>query len=315
MKTFTVLNLLETETGEHNTLKLTCFAGKDGLGREIGKQNIYRPGLALSGFFDGFADKAIQVFGRGETAYLQKLQGENSAASLKKFFGFSIPCCAFSYNHRPNETFIALARESGCPLLSTAASTEELILTLYRILGKVFSENITCHGTMVEVFGIGVLIRGKSGIGKSEAALELIQRGHRLVADDAVRITCLYNSALEGTGLNEEAAYHMEIRGLGIINIFELYGAGAVRNGKEIQMIVDLEEWDPEQICDRIGDTEIYEELLGVRVPRIRLQVKPGRNIPIIVEAAAMNQRLKKMGRFSARSFIQNQLHQREARV
>ncbi|MFP4564470.1 MAG: HPr(Ser) kinase/phosphatase, partial [Spirochaetia bacterium] len=159
---------------------------------------------------------------------------------------------------------------------------------------------------LVEVFGIGVLIMGDSGVGKSEAALELIERGHRLIADDAVEMKCVSGNILMGSGANKAIGHHMEIRGLGIINITHLFGVGAIRDKKQIQLVVNLEEWDSNKEYDRIGSQNNTLELLGVHIPLLQIPVKPGRNIPIIIETAAMNERLKKMGYYSAKEFNQN---------
>jgi len=162
------------------------------------------------------------------------------------------------------------------------------------------------HGVLVEVFGIGILLIGDSGVGKSETALSLIERGHRLVADDVVEIRCLNGTLLMGQGTNKVIGHHMEIRGLGIINVTHLFGVGAIRDKKQIQLVIQLEDWDPNKVYDRIGMDEMTMEILGVHVPKLEIPVKPGRNLPIIIETAAMNERLKKMGYHSAREFNQN---------
>jgi HPr kinase/phosphorylase len=174
-----------------------------------------------------------------------------------------------------------------------------------RVLSEIFAPRKSIHGVLVEVSGIGILLLGDSGVGKSETALELIERGHRLVADDVVEIRCVGN-ILIGAGANKIIGHHMEIRGLGIINITHLFGVGAIRDSKRIQMVVMLEEWDSEKSYDRLGTEESYMELLGVSVPKIEIPVKPGRNIPVIIEVAAMNERLKTMGYNSAREFNRN---------
>lgn len=313
MKAFTVLDLLDLDLKEQNALELKCVAGRPGLVREITSADIYRPGLTLSGFFEGFASKRIQIFGQGETAYLKKLHDEKITWTLEKFFSYPVPCCIFSYDYVPGKELLDIAEASGCPILKSTLSTSELTRRVMRILGNIFTESITCHGTLVEVFGVGVLLRGKSGIGKSETALELIQRGHRLIADDAVRVSSLAGNVLEGRGMNRMVAHHMEIRGLGIINVIQFYGVGAIRDKKQIQLVVDLEEWESGKTYDRIGAEDSMIELLGVSVPQVVLPVKPGRNIPIILEAAAMNERLKKMGYFSAREFDESMLRWMES--
>ena len=165
------------------------------------------------------------------------------------------------------------------------------------------------HGVLVEVFGVGIILIGDSGVGKSETALELIERGHRLVADDIVEIRCVNGNSVLGKGANKIISHHMEIRGLGIINIEQLYGVGAIREQKEVQLVVKLEEWDTNKIYDRLGTKQNTMELLGVKIPLLEIPVKPGRNVPIIIETAAMNERLKSMGYNSARDFNQNVLN------
>jgi HPr kinase/phosphorylase len=164
------------------------------------------------------------------------------------------------------------------------------------------------HGVLVEVYGVGILLSGHSGVGKSETALELVERGHRLVADDIVEIRCVNGNTLLGQGANSLISHHMEIRGLGIINISQLYGVGAIREQKEVQLVVELEEWNSNKVYDRLGNDQKTIDLLGVSVPTLEIPVKPGRNLPIIIEAAAMNERLKKMGYYSAKDFNQNVL-------
>jgi HPr kinase/phosphorylase len=199
-----------------------------------------------------------------------------------------------------------MAEKAQCPILQTDLSTSEFSTRLIRILTDIFAPQQSIHGVLVEVYGIGVLIIGDSGVGKSETALELIKNGHRLVADDVVNIHCVSGNILMGTGANKIIAHHMEIRGLGIINITHLFGVGAIRDRKQVQLVVMLEEWDSTKNYDRIGIEEHYMELLGVNIPKLEIPVKPGRLIPTIIQIAAMNERLKKMGYNSARIFNQN---------
>lgn len=305
MDPFTVLDLLDLELKEQNDLDLTCLAGREGLLRVIATAELNRPGLSLSGFFDNFGSDRVQIFGRGEHSYLEKLQQEGTTATIEQFFTHEIPCCVFTHGLAPTSDFDRYARQSGCPILQSPLATNEFVMRLIRALGNVFAEHKTIHGTLIEVFGIGVLILGDSGVGKSEAALELIERGHRLVADDAVEIRRVSGNILLGQGANPALGHHMEIRGLGIINITHLFGVGSIRDNKQIQLICQLEEWDARKAYDRIGAEERTYEILGVATPYLEIPVKPGRNIPIIIETAAMNERLKKMGYYSAREFNQ----------
>ncbi len=306
MEAFTVLDLLDLDLKEHNDLGLRCIGGRQGLLREIRIPDLNRPGLALTGFFDNFGVERIQIFGRGEHSYLQKLENENRRESISLLFEREIPCCVFTHGLVPPPGFAEIAEKADCPILETDLVTSEFVMRLVRALSNVFAEQETIHGTLVEVFGIGVLILGDSGVGKSEAALELVERGHRLVADDAVEIRRVAGNLLIGHGANKVLGHHMEIRGLGIINITHLFGVGAIRDNKQIQLICQLETWDPAKEYDRIGAEEQTKDVLDVGVPYLEIPVKPGRNIPIIIETAAMNERLKKMGYYSAREFNQS---------
>ena len=307
-KDFTVLALLDMNLKGHNSLNLRCINGRRGLDRKITIPDINRPGLALSGFFESFAYQRIQVFGRGEVAYLHKLISENNTETIKQLFTYTIPCCIFTHGLEIPELFSNLAEEASCPVLSTDLESTEFSTRLLRVFSNIFAPKKTMHGVLVEVFGVGIILIGDSGVGKSETALELIERGHRLVADDIVEIRCVNGNSVLGRGANKIISHHMEIRGLGIINIEQLYGVGAIREQKEVQLVVKLEEWDTNKIYDRLGTKENNMELLGVKIPLLEIPVKPGRNVPIIIETAAMNERLKFMGYNSARDFNQNVL-------
>ncbi len=308
MKKLTVLDLLDLDLKEHNALDLRCIGGRPGLSREIKVPNINRPGLGLSGFFEDFAHLRLQIFGRGENAYLRKLHSEGRTDTLEKMFEYEIPCVIFTHSMTPDKEFFEFAENAGCPILQTDLSSSEFSSRILRALSNVFAPSETVHGVLVEVFGIGVLITGDSGVGKSETALELIERGHRLVADDAVEIRCVSGNILNGAGANKIIGHHMEIRGLGIINVTHLFGVGAIRDNKQVQLIVELEEWDSNKIYDRIGAEERTKEILGVTIPYLQIPVKPGRNVPILIETAAMNERLKRMGYYSAKEFNQSVL-------
>ena len=305
-KCFTVLDLLDIELKEHNSLNLKCIGGRKGLSREISIPDINRPGLALSGFFDSFAPERLQIFGRGEVAYLRKLEEDNKSDHIRQMFEYPIPCCIFTHSLLPGNVFSEIAEKVQCPLLQTDLATTKFSTRIIRILSEIFAPRQNIHGVLVEVYGLGILILGDSGVGKSETALELIMDGHRLVADDVVDIHCVAGNVLMGTGANKIIAHHMEIRGMGIINVTHLFGVGAIRERKEIQLVVKLEEWDSKKNYDRIGIEEQYMEFLGVKVPMLEIPVKPGRNIPTIIKTAAMNERLKTMGYNAAKEFNQN---------
>jgi HPr kinase/phosphorylase len=313
----TVLDLLQLDLREHDALNLKCIAGRPGLVREVKVPELNRPGLALSGFFDNFAEQRLQLFGRGEHAYLEKIEKEGWHETINKLFEYDLPCCVFTHNLSPTQHFFERAEATGCPILQTDLSSSDFSTRVMRALSNIFAPKENIHGVLVEVFGIGVLIRGESGVGKSEIALELIERGHRLVADDAVEVRCVGGNFLIGKGVNIIASHHMEIRGLGIINVTHLFGVGAIRDNKQIQLVVQLEEWDTTKEYDRIGMEDNSIEILGVNVPSLQIPVKPGRNIPIIIETGAMNERLKKLGYHSAKEFnrsIMNWLETERAR-
>ena len=304
-KPFTVLDLLQLDLKENDALDLRCIGGRPGLVREIEVTEINRPGLELAGFFENFAWQRIQIFGRGESAFLQRLAAEGRREALESLFTYRIPCCVFTHEQQPTADFAALAEKAECPVLQTTLSSSEFTMRILRVLSTIFAPRQTVHATLVEVFGIGVLIQGDSGVGKSETALALIERSHRLVADDVVEIRRVSGNILLGTGA-QVVSHHMEIRGLGIINITHLYGVGAIRDRKQAQLVCQLENWDPHKNYDRIGAEENTIEILGVHVPLVVIPIKPGRNIPVIIETAARNERLKKMGYHSAKEFNRN---------
>ena len=198
-KKFTVLDLLNLDLSGHDTLDLRCIAGRRGLPRAITIAEINRPGLALCGFYEGFANNRVQLFGRGETAYLEKLINENQIENLITFFERDIPCCVFSYNLEPPAEFLELAEKYSCPVLQTSHPSTEFSNRIIRTFSNIFAPKQTMHGVLVEVYGIGILLTGHSGVGKSETALELVERGHRLVADDIIEIRCVNGNTLLGT--------------------------------------------------------------------------------------------------------------------
>jgi HPr kinase/phosphorylase len=304
-ESFRVLDLLQLDLKENDALNLKCIGGRPGLVREIGVTEINRPGLELGGFFENFAFQRIQIFGRGESAFLQQLAREGRRGDLDRLFTYPIPCCVFTHSLEPTAVFAEIAERAECPLLQTDLPTSEFTMRILRVLSTIYAPKVTRHGVLVEVFGIGVLLEGESGVGKSETALSLIERGHRLIADDAVEIRRVSGNILVGAGA-QVVSHHMEIRGLGIINITHLFGVGAIRDKKQVQLVAQMEIWDPAKNYDRLGSEETTTEILGVHVPTVVIPIKPGRNIPVIIETAARNERLKKMGYYSAREFNRN---------
>ncbi|GMO51115.1 MAG: HPr(Ser) kinase/phosphatase [Treponemataceae bacterium] len=307
-KNFTVLDLLDLELSDQNSLYLRCLSGRKGLTNLITVPDLNRPGLALSGFYDSFAYQRVQLFGQGETIYLEKLIAEKQSQSFKILFSYSIPCCVFSHGLTPPSDFSVAADEKDCPILQTPLESTMFSSRLLRVFSNIFAPRRAMHGVLMEVFGVGIIITGDSGVGKSETALELIDRGHRLVADDIVELRCVNGNTILGRGSNKLINHHMEIRGLGIINVSQQHGVGAISEQKEVHLIIKLEEWDSEKIYDRLGTETMTIDLLGVKVPLIVIPVKPGRNLPIIIETAAKNERLKSMGYHSALDFNKNVL-------
>lgn len=300
MDRFTVLDLLSLEPEPLNTLELRCLCGRKGLSREIYSTDTNRPGMALTGFFEKFVGERIQIIGRGEFAYIKCISEETLAPQLAKMFKHDIPCFIFSYNLEPPEYFKKAAEKAEIPILITPLASSLLSIRLMRTLDYVFAPTQTIHAVFVEVEGKGVLIQGESGIGKSETALELLDRGHFLIADDAVLLKCLNGNTLWGYGASKMMGNHMEIRGLGIIDTAKLYGLNVIRDRKTVEMAFQLEAWDSSKNYDRLGTSDTTINLLGVDIPLITLPVKPGRNIPIIIEAAVLNHRLKSRGVYAA---------------
>ncbi len=286
-------------------LNLRLVAGEKGLDKEIRVGDINRPGLTLAGFFDFFAHDRIQIFGLGETAFMKKMTQKQRLDIYTSFFSYDINSCIFTHGEEPDDLFKEFADRNGVPVFITDKYTTRFINSIVHLLDEAFAPTVTLHGTLVDVFGVGVLILGKSGVGKSECALELVERSHRLVADDMVEIRVIDESLLMGSG-SPVLKHHMEIRGLGIINIREIFGIRSVRNRKRIELVVMLEEWDSTKQYDRLGLDETCYSILDLHVPYIMVPVRPGRNIPIIVETAALNQRLRKLGINSAKELDDN---------
>jgi HPr kinase/phosphorylase len=289
---------LLSEQGEELSLEL--LSGIEGLERLITVVDINRPGLALSGYLDHFAFERIQVLGRTELSYLSSLTPKGRAKVISLLLSYQIPCVIISRNLSPPIELLEEGSRRRIPIIRSSLRTTALIgrLTLY--LERRFSPRTTVHGVLMDIHGIGTLIIGKSGIGKSECALELIRRGHRLVADDIVHIRKDVDGTLVGSG-SELIKHHMEVRGLGIVNVRNIFGIGSVRNRKPIELVISLEDWDSMKDSDRIGAELNTYTILGVDIPYCVIPVSPGRNIPAIIETAALNLRLRKAGENSAR--------------
>lgn len=280
-------------------LSLELVTGESGLKRRIRVPEVHRPGLSLAGYLKNHAHNRILVFGKVELEYLRDLTKEERIERLQALLSNELPAVIVARRYRPPKELVTLCEKNQIPLFRANMSTMNLMSKLTIILTAVFGKSMSCHGTLVEVYGVGVLIKGNSSIGKSETALGLIERGHRLVSDDAVKVSRHENS-LEGKGA-EITRHLMEIRGIGIINVAYLYGAVCVRDSKSIDIVVELELWDDNHFYDRLGLEEKYTDILGVKVPYHILPVKPGRDVVLLIETIALNHRLKGMGYHSAK--------------
>jgi len=286
---------------EASSLKLELVAGKEGLTRSVGTTEIQKPGLALAGHIESLHPARVQVLGASEISYLQTLGEETAATRTRAVCSKELPCVIVTGGLQVPPALVAVCTERQLPLLRSPLSSLELIEQLRAFLSVCFSPTSSLHGVLVDVFGIGILLLGKSGIGKSELALDLVMRGHRLVADDIVELRHATDS-IYGSG-PDLIKHHMEIRGLGILNIKDLFGIAAVRDDKKVEVVVELVEWAEDEEYDRLGVEEQSYAILGVNIPMIRLPVRPGRNMTSIIEVAARNQLLKVRGHHSAREF------------
>lgn len=262
---------------------------------KIGQSDVNRPALQLTGFFNYFDAERVQIIGKVEYTYLQTLDSEKRVEVLEKLISSKIPCLILSRDLEPMKELIDSAIKFQVPLLQTNKATSYFMSEVIRYLKVELAPRISIHGGLVDVFGEGVLIMGESGIGKSEAALELIKRGHRLVADDVVEIAKVSDETLLGTS-PDIIRYLIELRGIGIIDIKTLFGVGSVKERHSIDLVIKLEDWDPKKEYDRLGLEEEYTEILGNKVICHTIPIRPGRNLSIIVESAAINHRQRAMG-------------------
>lgn len=271
----------------------------------ITSRDVNRPGLMLAGSDDFFDPKRVEFLGLSEFGYLNSLTEEKREASLRRFLSAKPACVIVTRGLEPMAELLPLAEEYDVPVLRSNDSTSGCMSALIAYLGVELAERITRHGVLVEVYGEGILIVGDSGVGKSETAVELINRGHRLIADDMVEIRKVSSKSLVGTA-PDNIRYFIELRGVGIINAKNIFGIGAVKMTEKINMIVKLEQWNNNKVYDRLGLEDEYMEVLGIKVPVTTVPVKPGRNLAIIIETAAMNNRQKRMGYNAAKELMQS---------
>ena len=263
--------------------------------RRITVPDVNRPALQLTGFFEHFDSERVQVIGYVEYTYLQTLSENRKKELYEKLMSYGIPCLIFSTGLIPDEQLLQTANEKGIPVFSTPRKTSSFMAEMIRWLNVELAPQISIHGVLIDVYGVGVLIMGESGIGKSEAALELIKRGHRLVTDDVVEISKVSDDTLVGTA-PDITRHLIELRGIGIIDVKMLFGVQSVRQTQTIDLVITLEDWNKDKEYDRLGLEEEYTEFLGNKVVCHSIPIRPGRNLAIIVESAAANFRQKKMG-------------------
>lgn len=271
----------------------------------ISTVEINRPGLELTGYLEFFDNKRIQVLGNTEFSYLGRYGPEAQKMVIDSIFSFGPPAVIICRDIEPSNAILKSAKLHKVSIFSTPQSTSDLTASLVQYLNKELAPRITRHGVLVEVYGEGCLLTGDSGVGKSETAIELIKRGHRLVADDAVEIRRTAQTTLYGQS-PENIRHFIELRGIGIINARKLFGMGAIKLQEKIDMVINLEQWDSAKVYDRMGLDNEYMKILGVEVPTLTIPVKPGRNLAVIIEVAAMNNRQKKMGYNAARELLKN---------
>jgi len=282
-------------------LPLELLAGADGLDRAITSPHIQKTGLALAGFHEYLKPGRVLIFGESEIRYLESLEPAARITALRLALTLDFPCVLITGGFTPPAELLIEAERARVPLLKTGVATPTAIAKLSSMLEDWLAERTMVHAVLMDVLGLGVLIAGESGIGKSECALDLIVRGHRLVADDTVEVRRRQETILIGA-CPELTRHHMELRGLGVINIKELFGIASTRSSKRLELVVQLERWVPTREYERLGLDEVFFEILGLRVPLIRMPVAPGRNIAILVEVAARNQLLRARGHHAART-------------
>lgn len=271
----------------------------------ITDNDVNRPGLQLMGFYEYFNAERIQICGNMEFAYMASLDPDVRKARIDALFATKIPLMVIARGHEIYPEMMDIAKKYGVPLLRTPRSTGEFIAALIAFLHVNLAPRITRHGVLIEVYGEGVLIVGESGVGKSETAIELVKRGHRLVADDAVEIKKVSDISLVGSS-PDNIRHFLELRGIGIINTLRLFGVSSVKVSEKIDLIIELENWNSEKVYDRMGVDNEYTSILGVKIPSLTIPIKPGRNLSIIIEVAAINNRQKKMGYNAAEELLNN---------
>ncbi len=274
---------------------------------KISNNEVNRPSLQIAGFFEYFDNTRVQVIGMVEISYLKKMEKDKRMESLEALFKTGIPAVVLTRDLEPFDEMIHLAKNYSVPLLRSHMSTSRFLSALIAYLNLHLAPRLTMHGVLVEVYGEGILLLGDSGVGKSETAIELVKRGHRLVADDAVEIKRVSDISLVGSAPSI-IKHFVELRGIGIVDVRQIFGMGAIKETEKIDMIIHLEPWQDKKQYDRLGLNTEYDDILGVNIPSLTVPVKPGRNLAVVVEVAAMNNRQKKLG-YNAAEELNNRLN------
>ena len=281
-----------------------AFASTDYEAIRLTVEDVARPGMQLAGYFDHYEPMRLQVMGNVEMSYMAKLDPEKRLATYDRLFSYKFPALLISRGLEPHPECLEMAKKHNVTVLRSQERTSAIVSTIITHLKTALAPRITRHGVLMEIYGEGILLIGDSGIGKSEAAVELLKRGHRLIADDAVEIRRIGTTRLIGTA-PELIRNYIELRGIGIINVAKLFGMGAVKTENEINLVVNIVHWNQQEVYDRLGLEEQYTDILGVNVPITTIPVTPGRNLAVILEVAAMNNRQKKMGYNAAVEFTE----------
>lgn len=300
-----VLDIITKGATSDFGLHLACQAGRKGMHKQV-IQTINRPGLALNMVFFEFGEHRIQLFGKGEHEFIHELDRQNKLHNfLEEFFTHSIPCCIFTHTNekKPPQLMIEKCEKYDCPLLYSEKTTADVYAGLFRVMNDLFAPTIVEHGVFLEVYDLGILIQGDSGIGKSEVALELLDKGkYRLVADDAVLFKKMNDHTIIGSSMNvaegnRQYQYNLEIRGLGLVNISQIYGVGTILDREKLNVVIDLQPWDDDKVHDdRLVEKNEFIDILGVPIPYYLLHLKTGRNMSLLIETAARKHRLTTMG-------------------
>ncbi len=301
---------LKSIINEFHLEEITSFGNTEDI--YITVADVTRPGLQLSGFYDHFGPDRIQLIGNQEMAYLARMSDEERLKSIDNLFSKGIPCLIVSRHHDVFKEIIKCSRRYQTPLLRTDEGTSTLMSSLIKYLNVELAPQTTLHGVLVEILGEGILMLGESGVGKSETAMELVKRGHRLIADDLVEVRRVSDTTLVGRS-PEIIRYLIEIRGLGILDVKELYGVSSVKMQESINFVINLELWDEDKVYERLGLNEEFTDILGIQVPSITIPVRPGRNLAIILEVAAINFRQKQMGYNASRALMDRLFGNRDA--